>query len=136
MLDARTPLHVFEKNSVTGVRYRDKVLEPYVGLFRDAGGLKFILMDNNARPHRAFLVDEFLERGPAPFDPRTGTSPWTGGCGSLLLSMSGTLWEGQLQLSTPFREPSRNENSVAERGAPIVPQELINCLISSMTSHC
>ncbi|GBN58365.1 Transposable element Tc1 transposase [Araneus ventricosus] len=61
MLDGRTPLHVFERGTVTGVRYRDVILEPYVRLFRGAVGLEFILMDDNARPHRALLVDEFLE---------------------------------------------------------------------------
>ncbi|GBN24447.1 hypothetical protein AVEN_124400-1 [Araneus ventricosus] len=60
MLDGRTPLHVFERGTVTGVRYRDEILEPYVRLFRGAGGPKFILMDDNARPHRALLIDEFL----------------------------------------------------------------------------
>ncbi|GBM09329.1 Transposable element Tc1 transposase [Araneus ventricosus] len=61
MLDDRTPLHVFESGTVTGVRYRDEILEPYVSLFRGAVGPEFILMDDNARPHRALLVDEFLE---------------------------------------------------------------------------
>ncbi|GBN43971.1 Transposable element Tcb2 transposase [Araneus ventricosus] len=61
MLDGRTPLQVFERGTVTGVRYRDEILEPYVRLFRGAVGSEFILMDNNARPHRALLVDEFLE---------------------------------------------------------------------------
>ncbi|GBL80570.1 Transposable element Tcb2 transposase [Araneus ventricosus] len=61
MLDGRTPLHVFERGTVTGVRHRDEFLEPYVRLFRGAVGPEFILMDDNARPHRALLVDEFLE---------------------------------------------------------------------------
>ncbi|GBO20404.1 hypothetical protein AVEN_259722-1 [Araneus ventricosus] len=61
MLDGRTPLHVFERGTVTGLRYRDEILEPYVRLFRGAVGPEFILMDDNARPHRTFLVDEFLE---------------------------------------------------------------------------
>ncbi|GBM65376.1 hypothetical protein AVEN_98199-1 [Araneus ventricosus] len=61
MLDGRTPLHVFERGTVTGVRYRDEILEPYVRLFRGAVGSEFILMDDNVRPHRALLVDEFLE---------------------------------------------------------------------------
>ncbi|GBO37254.1 hypothetical protein AVEN_127362-1, partial [Araneus ventricosus] len=61
MLDGRTPLHVFERGTVTGVRYRDEILEPYVCLFRGAVGPEFILMDDNARSHRALLVDEFLE---------------------------------------------------------------------------
>ncbi|GBM21751.1 hypothetical protein AVEN_118279-1 [Araneus ventricosus] len=63
MLDGRKPLHVFERGTVTGVRYRDKILEPYVRLFRGAVGPEFILMDDNTRQHRALLVDEFLESG-------------------------------------------------------------------------
>ncbi|GBO03204.1 hypothetical protein AVEN_228326-1 [Araneus ventricosus] len=61
MLDGRTPLHVFERGTLTGVRYRDEILEPYVRLFRGAVGPELILMDDNAKPHRAHLVDEFLE---------------------------------------------------------------------------
>ncbi|KFM64796.1 Transposable element Tcb2 transposase, partial [Stegodyphus mimosarum] len=61
MLDGRTPLHVFDRGSVTGVRYKDEVLEPYVRLFRSAVGHEFILQDNNTRPHKALLVDEVLE---------------------------------------------------------------------------
>ncbi|GBN77569.1 hypothetical protein AVEN_244038-1 [Araneus ventricosus] len=47
MLDGRTPLHVFERGTVTGVRYRDEILEPYVSLFRGEVGHEFILMDDN-----------------------------------------------------------------------------------------
>ncbi|GBM94229.1 Transposable element Tcb2 transposase [Araneus ventricosus] len=61
MLDGRTPSHLFERGTVTGVRYRDEVLEPCIRLFRCAVGPEFILMDDNERPHRALLVDEFLE---------------------------------------------------------------------------
>ncbi|GBN66041.1 Transposable element Tc3 transposase [Araneus ventricosus] len=61
MLNGRTPLHVFERGTVTGVRYKDEILEPYVRLFRGEVRPEFILMDDNARPHRALLVDEFLE---------------------------------------------------------------------------
>ncbi|KFM60058.1 Transposable element Tcb2 transposase, partial [Stegodyphus mimosarum] len=61
MLDYSTPLDVFDRGSVTGVRYRDEVLEPYVRLFLGAMGPEFILQDDNARPHKALLVDEFLE---------------------------------------------------------------------------
>ncbi|GBN62014.1 hypothetical protein AVEN_171292-1 [Araneus ventricosus] len=61
MLDGRTPLHVFERGTVIGVRYRDEILQPYVRLFRGEVGPEFILMDDIARPHRALLVDEFVE---------------------------------------------------------------------------
>ena len=46
---------------MTGVRYRDEVLEPIVVPFAENVGENFILMDDNARPHRARVVTEFLE---------------------------------------------------------------------------
>lgn len=61
MMDGRTDLHFFDTGSVTGQRYRDEVLEPYVRLFRGAVGPNFIFMDDNAPCHRAVLVDDFLE---------------------------------------------------------------------------
>ncbi|GBM52115.1 Transposable element Tcb2 transposase [Araneus ventricosus] len=61
MLDGRTPLHVIKRGTVTGVSYRDEILEPYVRFFRGAVGPEFILMEDNGRSHRALLVDEFLE---------------------------------------------------------------------------
>ncbi|GFX18624.1 DDE_3 domain-containing protein [Trichonephila clavipes] len=61
MCDGRTPLHVFERGSVTDVRYRNEVLERYIRLFRDAIGPEFILMHDNMRPHRAILVDGCLD---------------------------------------------------------------------------
>ncbi|KMQ82797.1 dna-mediated transposase [Lasius niger] len=61
MLGGRTDLHIFDKGSITGKRYRDEVLEPTVRLFRGAVGHEFIFMDDNATPHRAALVDDFLE---------------------------------------------------------------------------
>ncbi|GFY28531.1 DDE_3 domain-containing protein [Trichonephila clavipes] len=59
MLDGRIPLHVFERSSVTSIRNRDEVLEDYVCLFRGECGPEFILMDNNAKPHRALLSTNF-----------------------------------------------------------------------------
>ncbi|GBN15901.1 hypothetical protein AVEN_88534-1, partial [Araneus ventricosus] len=50
MLDGQISLHIFERGTVTGVRYRDEILEPYVRLFRGAVGPEFILMDDKARP--------------------------------------------------------------------------------------
>jgi hypothetical protein len=61
MMDGRAPLHVFERGTVNAQRYRDEILEPHVRLFKGAVGPDFILMDDNARPHRALLVDDFLE---------------------------------------------------------------------------
>ncbi|GFU97566.1 transposable element Tcb2 transposase, partial [Trichonephila clavipes] len=45
---------------MTGHIYRDVILELHVCLFRDAMGAEFLFMDENARPHRANIVDECL----------------------------------------------------------------------------
>ncbi|GFV42796.1 transposable element Tcb1 transposase [Trichonephila clavipes] len=41
--------------------YRDFILEQHVRLFRGAMGAEFPFMDDNARPHRANIVDECLQ---------------------------------------------------------------------------
>ncbi|GFY02315.1 DDE_3 domain-containing protein [Trichonephila clavipes] len=61
MLDGRTPLHVFERGSGTNARYRNEVLESYVRVFRGVCGSVLILINDNAKPQRSLLVDEFLE---------------------------------------------------------------------------
>ncbi|GFV37062.1 transposable element Tcb1 transposase [Trichonephila clavipes] len=58
----RTHLHIFKRGSVTAIRYRDEVLESIVRLCAAAVGPTLVLMDNNARPHRADIVDDYLKR--------------------------------------------------------------------------
>ncbi|GFU28681.1 transposable element Tc3 transposase [Trichonephila clavipes] len=60
-LGGHTDLHVFHGGTVTGLRYRDEILHPYVRPYAAAIGNDFILMDDNARPHRARIVEEYLE---------------------------------------------------------------------------
>ncbi|GFX47109.1 transposable element Tcb2 transposase [Trichonephila clavipes] len=60
-LGGHTDLHVFHGGTVTGLRYRDETLDLYVRLYAAAIGNDFILMDDNARPHRAWIVEEYLE---------------------------------------------------------------------------
>ncbi|GFX45149.1 transposable element Tcb1 transposase [Trichonephila clavipes] len=57
----RTDLHIFKRGSVTAVRYRDEILEPIVRLYAAAVGPTLVLMDDNARPHRADIVHDYLE---------------------------------------------------------------------------
>ncbi|GFU38487.1 transposable element Tc3 transposase [Trichonephila clavipes] len=56
----RTDQHV-QSVTVTGHIYRDVILELYVRLFRGAMGAEFLFMDDNARPHRANIVNEYLQ---------------------------------------------------------------------------
>ncbi|GFY23003.1 transposable element Tcb1 transposase [Trichonephila clavipes] len=60
-LGYRTDLHIFKRGSVTAVRYRDEFLEPIVRLYAAAVGPTFVLMDDNARPHRADIIHDCLE---------------------------------------------------------------------------
>ncbi|GFY09538.1 transposable element Tcb1 transposase [Trichonephila clavipes] len=60
ILGSRTDLHV-QSVTMTGHMYRDVILEQHVHLFRGAMGAEFLFMDDNARPHRANIVDECLE---------------------------------------------------------------------------
>ncbi|GFW85188.1 transposable element Tc3 transposase [Trichonephila clavipes] len=60
-LGGHTDLHVFHGGTVTGLRYRDEILDLYVRPYAAAIGNDFILMDDNARPHRAGIVEEYLE---------------------------------------------------------------------------
>ncbi|GBO24609.1 Transposable element Tc1 transposase [Araneus ventricosus] len=131
MLDGRTPLHVSERGTVTGARYRDEILEPYVRLFRGAVGPEFILMDDNTRPHRALLVDEFLESEDIhPIDWRARPPD---------LNPIEHVWDA-LGMAIATRNPppraiqEMETELLNERGR--LPQEMINCLISSMKSRC
>ena len=60
ILGSRTDLHV-QSVTMTACIYRDVILEQHVRLFRGTMGAKFLFMDDNARPHRANIVDECLQ---------------------------------------------------------------------------
>ncbi|GBL94421.1 hypothetical protein AVEN_7387-1 [Araneus ventricosus] len=131
MLDGRTPLHVFERGTVTGVRYRDEIVEPYVRLFRGAVGPEFILMDDNERPHRALLVDEFLENEDIRRMDWPARSP--------NLNLIEHVWDALGRAIATRNPPPR---TIQEMKTALLnewdqlPQEMINCLISSMKSRC
>ncbi|GFV21246.1 transposable element Tcb1 transposase [Trichonephila clavipes] len=60
ILGSRTDLHV-QSVTMTGHIYRDVILDQHVRLFRGTMGADFLFMDDNARPHRANIVDECLQ---------------------------------------------------------------------------
>ncbi|GFU26806.1 HTH_Tnp_Tc3_2 domain-containing protein [Trichonephila clavipes] len=75
-----TDLHV-QSVRMTSHIYRDVILEQHVHLFRGAMGAEFLFMDDNACPHRAYIVDE-RERERMPsiggYHPYGMTSKLTG----------------------------------------------------------
>ncbi|GFW59259.1 transposable element Tcb1 transposase [Trichonephila clavipes] len=63
IIGSRTDLHV-QSVTMTGHIYRDVILEQHVRWFRGAMGAEFLFMDDNARPHRANIVDKCLQSEP------------------------------------------------------------------------
>ncbi|KFM73783.1 Transposable element Tcb1 transposase, partial [Stegodyphus mimosarum] len=61
-LGARTDLHVFPRGTVNAQVYRDDILDAYVSLYVEEIGDAFLLQDDKARPHRARIVDDYLQQ--------------------------------------------------------------------------
>ena len=57
----RTPLHHVQGN-LNGQRYRDEILRPLVVPALQQIGQQAVLQDDNARPHRAWVVITFLQQ--------------------------------------------------------------------------
>lgn len=131
MQDTRTPLHVFDKGSVNGQRYRQEVLEPHVRLFRGAVGPEFIFMDDNARPHRTLMVDEYLESEDIQRMDWPSKSPD--------LNPIEHAWDA-LGRAIAMRQPP--PRTILELKIALVeeweglPQPLLNSLINSMHTRC
>ena len=72
----KTDLHVIDNGTLTALRYVNEILDVYVRPCAGAVGENFILMDDNARAHRARITDQYLEqativRMEGQLDPRT-----------------------------------------------------------------
>ncbi|GFY20839.1 transposable element Tcb2 transposase [Trichonephila clavipes] len=59
-IDGRTDLYIIRDGPLTARRYRNEILRPILVPYAAAIGDDFILMDDNCRPHRANLVEDFL----------------------------------------------------------------------------
>ena len=131
MQDTRTPLHVFNTGSVNAQRYRQEILEPYVRLFRGAVGPQFIFMDDNARPHRARLVDDYLE------SEDIGRMDWP--AKSPDLNLIEHAWDALGRAVAARQPPSRTIQELKtalEEEWVRIPQVLLNSLINSMATRC
>ncbi|GFW89219.1 transposable element Tcb2 transposase [Trichonephila clavipes] len=59
-IDGPTNLYIILDRPLTARRYKDEILRPVVVPYAAAIGDDFILMDDNCRPYRANLVEDFL----------------------------------------------------------------------------
>ncbi|GFV80207.1 transposable element Tcb2 transposase [Trichonephila clavipes] len=60
-MGGRTDLHIIRNGTLTGRRYAYRDIRPHVIPYAGAIGDSFVFQDDNARPHRARLVENMLE---------------------------------------------------------------------------
>ena len=60
-INGKTDLYVVENGTLMAVRYCNEILDQFVKPYAGAISLDFILMDDNARPHRAHVTDAYME---------------------------------------------------------------------------
>ncbi|GFS67185.1 transposable element Tcb2 transposase [Trichonephila clavipes] len=58
-IDGHTDLYIIRDGPLTARRYRDEISRPFVVPYAAAIGDDFILMDDNCRPYRPNLVEDF-----------------------------------------------------------------------------
>ena len=74
-LTSKTPL-VTLSGTLNSEQYIDEVIEPIVVSVAERYGPDFVLMDDNARPHRARIVNDYLHaEGINRMDPWPAVSP-------------------------------------------------------------
>ena len=54
-------LYIILNGDLTGLHYRDEIVEACVHLFAGSVGQDFVLLDGNNRPHRACAVNEYIK---------------------------------------------------------------------------
>ncbi|GFW83805.1 transposable element Tcb2 transposase [Trichonephila clavipes] len=59
-INGHTYLYIIRDGPLTARRYRDEIIRPIVVPYAATIGDDFILMDDNCRPRRANLVEDFL----------------------------------------------------------------------------
>jgi hypothetical protein len=56
----RTDPHIIENSKLTAVRYVNEIFDVHIHMYAGAVSPDFILMDENARAHRAHITNGYL----------------------------------------------------------------------------
>ncbi|GFY31465.1 transposable element Tcb2 transposase [Trichonephila clavipes] len=130
-IDGRTDLYIIRDGPLTARRYRDEILRPIVAPYAEAIGDDFILMDDNCRPQRANLVEDFL------FEEGIVRIEWPA-CSPDMNPIE-HVWDALGRQVSGRQTPSQNlqelERALLEEWDRI-PQLMINSLINSMPQRC
>lgn len=129
-LNHRTPLHRIQ-GTLTGIRYRDEILRPIAIPALQAMGQGAILQDDNARPHRARVVDDFLQQQHVIRLDWPARSPD--------LSPIEHLWDALGRRVRDHQPPPNNVDelfNILDQGWQAIPQLTLRTLIQSMRQRC
>ncbi|GFT06767.1 transposable element Tcb2 transposase [Trichonephila clavipes] len=130
-IDGHTDLYIIRDGPLTARLYRDEILRRIVIPYAAAIGDDFILMDDNCRPHRANLLEDFL------FQEGIVRMEWPA-CSPDINPIE-HVWDG-LGRRVAGRQPP--PQTLQELGRTlleewdIIPQLVINSLIYSMPQRC
>ncbi|GFV42340.1 transposable element Tcb2 transposase [Trichonephila clavipes] len=130
-IDGRTDLYIIRNGPLTARRYRGEILRPIVVPYAAAIGDDFILMDDNCRPHRANLVEDFL------FEEGIVRMEWPA-CSPDMNPIE-HVWDAlgrRVAVLQPLPQTRQElERALLEEWVRI-PQLVINSLIDSMSQRC
>jgi len=117
--------------TLTAVRYRDEILDPIALPYLQNLGPNAILQDDNARPHRARIIDNFLQAHGVERMQWPAVSPD--------LNPIENLWD---QLGRAARKRVTSATTLAQLRQILVqewnaiPQHRVRTLVSSMRRRC
>ncbi|GFW41198.1 transposable element Tcb1 transposase [Trichonephila clavipes] len=131
ILGSRTDLHV-QSVTMTGDIYRDVILEQHVRCFLSAMGAEFLFMDDNARPHRANIVNECLQ---SEYINRMDWPAYSPDLNPIERACVGYAWPTNCSTLTPPTCLPELRRALLDEWCNI-PQDQIDNLILSMPRRC
>ncbi|GBM32925.1 Transposable element Tcb1 transposase [Araneus ventricosus] len=130
-LGGRTDLHVFPRGTVNAQAYTDDIRDSYVLSYAGAIGDYFLLQDDNARRHRARIVDDYLQQETIQHMVWPVRSP--------SLNHFAHVWDALGRRLSALNPPPQTLATLAtalrEQWLSL-PTELIDSIIDSITHRC
>ena len=130
-IGGRTDLYILENGTMNASRYRNEILQHHVTNYAGAIGNSFILMDDNARPHRARVCNEYLQSNGIERMEWPAYSPDLNPI-EHVWDMLGRRVAARTSPPSTLRELPK---ALIEEWSNI-PQEMINTLIMGMNQRC